>query len=468
MPRSSATGPLTLAVPAPNAAQVEQRLLAESPLESGCFCLVREIRRGDGVRLVLDGTVDGSESWTAQGERRLTPSGLRISAAVSAAQTAGSGLAFLHTHPMLDGVPTLSAIDKETTERLGRVVRDLIDGPFISLVISADGCWAGVTATERGLEPLSISVAGRHLRTWPAHGARVPVSHNPLDDRQTQALGVSGQRVLQDLVVAVIGAGGLGSPVAETLVRMGVGEVVLVDDDVLDTPSNLRRIFGASSEALKRQRPPHKSELIAEYLNGLGIGSLVTPIVGDIREPSTQGKVLRCHLLINGTDTHSSRAAVTELAVRAALPAIDIGVRVGARLSGQLDALLFERRVLIPEGPCLWCWQRLDAERIRLELMPAEQRSQLIHEGYVTGFDDGPAPSVAALTVTAAGSACAALLALISGAFDVAPLAVSVDAVSMEMVPFDRDEPDPNCICQRWRLAHTPSPKGGTTSGTAV
>jgi molybdopterin/thiamine biosynthesis adenylyltransferase len=43
--------------------------------------------------------------------------------------------------------------------------------------------------------------------------------------------------------VGVVGAGGLGSPIAEQLARMGVAELTLIDDDVFDTPSNVRRVF---------------------------------------------------------------------------------------------------------------------------------------------------------------------------------------------------------------------------------
>jgi hypothetical protein len=155
--------------------------------------------------------------------------------------------------------------------------------------------------------------------------------------------------------------------------------------------------------------------------------------------------------LIGATDTHSSRAALTEMSVRAAIPYVDVGVRVGIRGEGQLDSLRSDRRVQIPGGPCLWCWGVLDPERIRLELMPAGQRAKLVAEGYATGQPAGPAPSIAALTVTAAGTAVSAVLGLITGAFDAAPLAVSLDALTLEAFPYARQDRDPDCVCSRWR-----------------
>ena len=53
-------------------------------------------------------------------------------------------------------------------------------------------------------------------------------------------LGIEGQRRLLDAHALVIGAGGLGSPVALYLGTAGVGRITLVDDDVVDL-TNLQR-----------------------------------------------------------------------------------------------------------------------------------------------------------------------------------------------------------------------------------
>ncbi|MDH3831364.1 MAG: HesA/MoeB/ThiF family protein, partial [Gammaproteobacteria bacterium] len=53
-------------------------------------------------------------------------------------------------------------------------------------------------------------------------------------------IGTDGQQKLQDAHVAIIGAGGLGSPVAMYLASAGVGQLTMVDDDDVEL-SNLQR-----------------------------------------------------------------------------------------------------------------------------------------------------------------------------------------------------------------------------------
>jgi len=439
-----------LAIPGRVAACLREELLSTAPLESGTFCLLETVRLGDTVRHVLGRPLATAEPWIEQATERLTPSSRAISQAISAANEVGVGLAFVHTHPADDSAPVLSRIDQATTVRLGAAFAELLDGQFASVVLGPGG-FGGALATDGRIEPFErIAVAGRHVETW---GPRLAGPDAVLDDRQVRALGPLGQAQLRDLRVAVVGAGGLGSPTAETLVRMGAGRVTLVDFDILDTPSNARRVFGIGRSDVRRDGTHAKAEAVAAALQRLDLGGTVEAVVGDVRAPDVRRHLLDADLVINGTDTHSSRAALTELAVRAAIPIIDVGVRVGARNNGTLDALRLERRVLLPDGPCLWCWNRLSAEQVRTELLPDAERESLAAQGYVTGDAGAPVPSVAALTVAAAGAATSVMLGMVTGAFDVAPLASGLDALSLEPHPIGGDEPDPDCVCARWRRA---------------
>jgi molybdopterin/thiamine biosynthesis adenylyltransferase/rhodanese-related sulfurtransferase len=90
------------------------------------------------------------------------------------------------------------------------------------------------------------SVEGGTTR-WIAEGLPVVRDERDFDfyDRYSRHLrlpevGEAGQRKLQKARIAMVGAGGLGSPAAFYLAAAGVGTIVLADDDIVDR-SNLQR-----------------------------------------------------------------------------------------------------------------------------------------------------------------------------------------------------------------------------------
>ena len=53
-------------------------------------------------------------------------------------------------------------------------------------------------------------------------------------------IGLDGQKKIMDATIAIIGMGGLGCPVAQSLVTSGIGKLILVDGDIVEL-SNLHR-----------------------------------------------------------------------------------------------------------------------------------------------------------------------------------------------------------------------------------
>src|SRR6266487_3686257 len=124
----------------------------------------------------------------------------------------------------------------------------MLDGPFASLVWSPKGITGLMFAKNQG-QPIEIDRAQSlgHGSTQALHPPLVDARDELLDDRQVRAMTALGNRRIRDLHVAVIGAGGTGSPLAEQLTRLGVARLVIVDPDVIDDASNVRRIVGSRS-----------------------------------------------------------------------------------------------------------------------------------------------------------------------------------------------------------------------------
>ena len=68
-------------------------------------------------------------------------------------------------------------------------------------------------------------------------------------------LGIEGQERILAAHALVIGAGGLGSPVALYLASAGVGHITLVDHDTVDTTNLQRRLRQAQRPQPPQPRP---------------------------------------------------------------------------------------------------------------------------------------------------------------------------------------------------------------------
>jgi hypothetical protein len=424
-----------------------QWLLEESaPDESGAFCLLREGKGRQGSRLIAtEVLLPPQDAWERQGRGILRPKAKWISAAISCAVRAHAGLLFVHSHPDPCFPLGLSLTDLNAFNSLARNLVPTFDGPFGAAVVHPAG-WAGVVWSGSSITPIAaIYKVGRTLQTL---SPIEPLENTPIDDRQRDALGMIHDR-LRGMDVGIVGCGGIGSPIAEQLVRMGVRSLTVVDFDHLDTPSNVRRNFGSTLSDLNAAIPPRKVDVIFRHAANLGLGVPVLPIHGDVRHEDVFRNLLDTDVVVCATDNHGSRAVVNDLASAYLLPVIDIGVRAGSKARNVLSALVAEVRILTPTTPCLWCRRAIDAQVIRAENLPQTERQKLMQEGYLLGAASDPEPTVVALTVLGAGLATCALLALLSQEADVSPSGYWVDGFLGDSQETNPKHPTEGCRCRK-------------------
>lgn len=423
---------------------ITDHLLSHGDIEQGAFCLVREGRGHQGERLlVTEVLLPPPDAWECQGPDVLRPSAWWISSAISRAIEFRSGLMFIHSHPDPRHPLGLSPVDRASFRSLAETLVPMLDGPFAGVVVHPHG-WTGVLWSDGQMVNIDRIVSVGRTLTFLSPLSRTAPS--ALDARQHDALGLIHDR-LRSLTAGVVGVGGLGSPIAEQLVRMGVAEVILLDYDLLDTDSNVRRVFGARMRDLQKADP--KVDVIHHHLKDIGLGVRIRATKGDVRQEETFRHLLDADVVFSATDTHGSRAIVNELASTYLLPVIDVGVRVGARTASRLSGLLAEVRVLTATTPCLWCRGTINADVIRTENLPAEERERLKYEGYVIQGVGDPAPSVVPLTVLGSGLATSAVLALLSEEGDVCPSGYWVDGFMGDSCLTGPTQPKPDCRCRK-------------------
>lgn len=153
--------------------------------------------------------------------------------------------------------------------------------------------------------------------------------------------GVEAQRRLLASRVLIVGAGGLGCPLAQYLAASGVGGLTLIDDDVVDA-SNLQRqiLFGTADVG----RP--KVEVAAERVVALNPDVRVSTHAVRLDSSNALG-LLRGHdVVIDGTDNFPTRYLTNDACVMLGIPNVYGSI---FRFEGQ--AGVFDAR----NGPCYRC-----------------------------------------------------------------------------------------------------------------
>ena len=156
-------------------------------------------------------------------------------------------------------------------------------------------------------------------------------------------LGVEGQERLLRSRALVIGAGGLGSPVALYLGSAGVGHITLVDDDVVDLTNLQRQI----AHSVARVGQP-KVESAAQAIAALNPDVRVTCIQARADAARLHRLVADADVVLDCCDNFATRQAVNAACMAHGKPLVS-GAAV--RFDGQLA--VFDPRD--SASPCYAC-----------------------------------------------------------------------------------------------------------------
>ena len=164
-------------------------------------------------------------------------------------------------------------------------------------------------------------------------------------------IGGAGQMRLLSSHVAVIGAGGIGSPLLQYLAAAGIGKITIIDDDIVSL-SNLQRqtLFGtddigkpkvdAAKMALARINADVEVIAMAERINAGNAAQLLGGV----------------DVIIDGCDNFATRLIVGDAAHAAHIPLVSAAV-------GQFEGQLATYRGWEAGKPCYRCLVGNDPDR---------------------------------------------------------------------------------------------------------
>ncbi len=156
-------------------------------------------------------------------------------------------------------------------------------------------------------------------------------------------IGIEGQEKLLAAHAVIIGAGGLGSPVALYLASAGVGKITLVDNDEVDL-TNLQRQILHNTASVGQSKAESGKQTLHEINPTIDVVALVA------RADTEQLKTLvsSADVVLDCTDNFKTRHAINHACVAAGVPLVS-GAAI--RMDGQVA--VFDTRQ--PKAPCYAC-----------------------------------------------------------------------------------------------------------------
>jgi molybdopterin/thiamine biosynthesis adenylyltransferase/rhodanese-related sulfurtransferase len=195
------------------------------------------------------------------------------------------------------------------------------------------------------------SVEGGTTR-WIAEGLPMTQPEGDVDfyDRYSRHLrlpevGEAGQRRLQAARIAMVGAGGLGSPASFYLAAAGVGTLVLADDDVVDRSNLQRQILHTDARI---GTPKVESARIA--LSALNPQVTIETFPERITAANVERLIADADVVIDGADNFPVRYLLNDACVKLGKPLVYGAVH---RFEGQVSVFDAGRRR--GEAPCYRC-----------------------------------------------------------------------------------------------------------------
>lgn len=264
----------------------------------------------------------------------------------------------LHNHK---GKPTPSKTDSiglpGIVDSLKNITGDQANGIFI---LSEDAFYAVVKIDSEThfITPEVISVVGYPMQFQFNNPLVTDISE--VYNRQS-FLGKHSELNFENLRVGIVGLGGGGSHIAQQLAHIGVKNIVLFDDDIIEA-SNLNRLVGGQYEDLARKEA--KSTIARRMILNILPDANIIEVFSrwQVRPEELQ----KCDVVFGCVDTYIARQQLEAECRRYLIPLIDIGMDV--HQSGSKDYYMSGQVILsMPGMPSMQSMGFLTEEKLAAE-----------------------------------------------------------------------------------------------------
>lgn len=269
------------------------------------------------------------------------------------------------------------------------------------------------TSSNGALIPVTVSAVIGHDLQFRFAGENPMIAKESENaefyERTLQAFGKGTTQYLSQLTVAVAGASGTGSIVAEQLLRLGVKRLVLIDNDVVET-RNLGRILNSKVSDAKNAMP--KVEMLQKAYREIGLATEVIPIPDVIAKPRTIEMISVCDVIFGCLDSVDGRHHLNLISTFYNIPYFDMGVSLASD-HGKITDVNGAVRYVIPGKSSLMSRHVYSQEKLASDALrrdnPGEYASRL-KEKYIQGASES-SPAVISVNMQVASLSILELLA---------------------------------------------------------
>ena len=296
------------------------------------------------------------------------------------------GLVFMHSHPS-KGWQSMSVADVHAERN--RIVHTAraTGHPLVGMTVGTDGYWsARVWAEHRDgatrYWSRKVRVVERsRLVVW--HGPQARPRNRGKQRRTLESWGEERQRIIEGIRVGVVGLGSVGSIVVEGLARIGVRELVLIDDDVVEE-HNLDRLLNAGVKDIGRAKTDVAEEAA---LRGSSADRIeIANIKKKIQHKDAYAAARDCDILVSCVDSPVARDVMNRIAYRDGIPVVDGGVEIRkAPRTGSMNAARWRAHIVNPYNECLRCKGQYSSSDVMLELDGSWQNPHYIKDSASVG-----------------------------------------------------------------------------------
>lgn len=388
--------------------------MATDPVETGAVLLAHLVQLGGDQDLLLASELIPvpEEAYEIRTDRSLQITSDGYVHALKAARARGAVAIWVHSHPGDRSVPLPSKHDRLVNSQLVDLFSEQTEtDQYGYLIVShAEGAltFTGALAGPVSGSFTQLSAIGSRWLFRPAYDSLDSTDYD-LFDRHIRAFGSQIQGTISTLTVAVIGAGGTGSAVAEQLTRLGVRSLVLIDPDTLSA-TNTTRVYGSTPSDVDRA----KVDVLGDHLERIADGVSTVRIQDSVLSEQTALTLRGADVVFGCTDDNAGRLRLSRLPYYYLTPVIDCGVQLAATGDGTIDGIFGRVTTIHPGTACLICRDRIDLALAEAEARSAQEQEQLQKEGYAPALP-GVEPAVVAFTTLVAATAVSEFLERLVG-----------------------------------------------------